>query len=159
MADNGEGGDEKPGTDIAQLRQQVLTFVARSLQGAAEKPIDEVVSRVLTKRRRKWRRRHNLPSEGNKLSTFSHSPHLSPGPRETLKNCRRFCFVVGERPPDAALRSRKEELTEQYYERGEKLLACRRSGYSLARQLEGDKRRLQLQIAVGQPHSITGQTI
>ena len=69
MADTGEGGSVKRGTDIAELRQQVLTFVARSLRGAVEKPIDEAVSRVLSKRRRKWRKRHNLPSEGNKPNT------------------------------------------------------------------------------------------
>ena len=69
MADNGEGGGEKPRTNITELRQQVLTLVVRNFEGAAEKPIDDVVSRVLTKRRKKWRKRHNLPSEGNKLST------------------------------------------------------------------------------------------
>ena len=61
-----------------------------------------------------------------------------------------FCFVVGTRPPDPALRGEKEALTEQYYESGEKLLASRTSGYSLARQLENDKRKLQLQVAVSE---------
>ena len=69
MADNGKGGGAKPRTDITGLRQQVLTLVSRNFEGAAEKPIDEVACRVLTKRRKKWRKRHKLPSEGNKLST------------------------------------------------------------------------------------------
>jgi hypothetical protein len=54
---------------------------------------------------------------------------------------------VGARPPDPGLRGEKERLTEQFYQCGERLLACRNSGYALARQLESNKRRLQLQVA------------
>ena len=150
MADNGEGGGEKPRTDITELRQQVLTLVSRNFQGAAEKPIDEVASRVLTKRRKKWRKRHNLTSEGNKPNTSTNSFRFSPRPRKRHEKPSRFCSTVGARPPDPGLRSEKEQLTEQFYQCGERLLVCRRSGYSLARQLERDKRRFQLQVAVSQ---------
>ena len=148
MADNGEGGGEKPRTDITGLRQQVLTLVARNFEGAAEKPIDEVVSRVLTKRRKKWRKRHNLPSEGNKLSTYKTTFVSRPRQLRVAERVHRFCFAVGARPPDPGLRCEKERLTEQFYQCGERLLACRNSGYALARQLESNKRRLQLQVAV-----------
>ena len=67
MADNGEGGKGSSSSNIAELRKQVITLVARKFEGTIEKPIDDVVSNVLTKRRKKWRKRHKLPAQGEKL--------------------------------------------------------------------------------------------
>ena len=69
MADNGEGGGGNDSSAIAEIRKQVLTLVTRNFEGAIEKPIDDVVSRVLSKRRKKWRKRHCL-SKGTKPNTF-----------------------------------------------------------------------------------------
>lgn len=66
MADYSEGGVESKSSNIAELRKQALSLVTRKFEGTVEKPIDDVVSGVLVKRRKKWRRRHNLPSEGEK---------------------------------------------------------------------------------------------
>lgn len=71
MADNGEGGDENRSSNIAELRKQVLSLVTRRFEGTIEKPISDVVSRVLCKRRKKWRKRHDLPSEGKKLTPMN----------------------------------------------------------------------------------------
>ena len=68
MADCGEGGVGKTSSNIAELRKQVLTWAARNFEGTLEKPIDDDVSRLLAKRRKKWRKRHNLPPEGEKLN-------------------------------------------------------------------------------------------
>lgn len=70
MADNREGGGGNGKANITELRKQVLTLVSRNFEGTVEKPIDDVVSRVLAKRRKKWRKRHNLSSEGAKPITY-----------------------------------------------------------------------------------------
>ena len=70
MADNSEGGNGSSSSNIAELRKQVITLVARKFEGTLEKPIDDVVSKVLNKRRKKWRKRHKLPAEGEKLHNY-----------------------------------------------------------------------------------------
>lgn len=142
MADYSEGGVESKSSNIAELRKQVLSLVTRKFEGTIEKPIDDVVSGVLMKRRKKWRRRHNLPSEGEKRKSINEISSQWP------LNVVLICTTVTSRPPEPALRDEKEQLTDQYYEAGERLLICRRSSYALARQLERGKRELQLQAAV-----------
>lgn len=141
MADYSEGGVECKSSNIVELRKQVLSLVTRKFEGTIEKPIDDVVSGVLLKRRKKWRRRHHLSSEGEKLNIPTKS--LVSGHYVPL-----ICMAVTSRPPDPALRDEKEQLTDQYYQSGERLLVCRRSSYALARELEREKRKLQLQAAV-----------
>ena len=70
MADNREGVGDSRAPSISELQKQVLSLVVRRFESTVEKPIDEVVLKVLSKRRKKWRRRHHLtPREGQK-------PHL-----------------------------------------------------------------------------------
>lgn len=80
MADNSEGGGSTVKANIAELRKQVLTLVARNFEGTVEKPIDDVVSRILYKRRKKWRKRHNLSCEGAKPNTYELSAFKLPNP-------------------------------------------------------------------------------
>ena len=69
MADNIEGVDESRSSNVAEVRKQVLTLVTRKFEGTIEKPIDNVVLKVLSKRRKKWRKRHHLSPKGKKPST------------------------------------------------------------------------------------------
>ena len=60
MAHNREAAGERQAPSISELQDQVLNIVVTKLEGTIEKPIDNIVLKVLSKRRKKWRRRHHL---------------------------------------------------------------------------------------------------
>ena len=67
MADNREAAGESQAASISELQDQVLSIVVTKLERTVEKPIDNIVLKVLSKRRKKWRKRHHLVArEGEK---------------------------------------------------------------------------------------------